>query len=407
MKRLTLYGLILYGLGGGFSLVTGLRSLQQATNMVGMPPTLAALMVWMSWAALALGGALLGMTVAMSAITKPGIVRWNSTIMMLFGSLMLALTAISYAYQLPNLSPAMATLAAIMFASGLGITFWTNPYGRPRACPECGARVVIWSKKGMTYCTSCEWYFGAIPESTSVMITGDSGVGKTMLSLKLAELFLSRGKRCIFVAIDQPPATIRHIATEAHHSLSRLASALSEGSEDFAIVDSFSSIGGLRATERYAINQAFNLEQMRDTIKVLYEKNNGRAGVVVMLDSVNQLFMHRDANLVLRFLSECRARLLGKGGALVFSLTEGAMPETVYQSAGSMVDVIIQMKFAEGRLGHLRRFRLAKIRGQNVFDEWVYFEVLPKEGIVFQPIRKRKRSQREVGLLDWIRGPRR
>ncbi len=406
MRKLTLYGMSLYGLGGGFSLVMGLRSLQPS-YMMGVPPIIAALMLLMPWLTLALGAALLGMIVAMTALTKPGYARWNSTIMMLFGALMLVLTTLSYVYQMPTFSPEMLVLGGVMFASGLGITAWTNPYGIPRACPECGARVVVWSKRGMTYCTSCEWYFGAVPESTSIMITGDTGVGKTALTLRLAELFLSRKKRCIFVAFDQPPDLVRQAVQEAHGTLPHLAAAVSGVDKEFTLVDSFSCIGGLESAEQYHLKHAFDLEEMYRTVKELCESKQSSEGTVVMLDSVNQLFIHRDASSVLKFLSECRARLISKRGALVFSLTEGLTAENVYRNAGSVVDIIIEMRFAEGRSGHLRRFRMAKIRGENVFDEWVYFEVLPKEGLVFQPIERGRRTQRELGLSGWVRGPRR
>ncbi len=405
MKRLTLYGMSLYGLAGGFSFVTGLRSIQP-TDMSAVPPTVAALMLLMPWLTLALGAALLGMIVAMTVLTKPSYARWNSSIMMLFGCFMLLLTVLSYVYQMPTLSPVMFALGGAMFASGLGIVAWTNPYGVLRACPECGARVVVWSKRGMTYCTSCEWYFGGVPESTSIMITGDTGVGKTALTLKLVELFLSRRKRCIFVTFDQPPDVMRQIVQEAHGTLPHLAAAVSAADGEFTLVDSFSCIGGLESAEQYHLKHAFDLEEMYRTVKELCERNQSNGGTVVILDSVNQLFMHKDASSVLKFLSECRARLISKRGALIFSLTEGVTSENVHRNAGSVVDIILEMRFVEGGTGRLRRFRMLKTRGENIFDEWVYFEVLPKEGIVFQPIERRKRSQRELGLSRWVKGPR-
>jgi archaellum biogenesis ATPase FlaH len=406
MKRLTLYGMGLYGLAGGFSLVMGLRSMQP-TNMSGVPPTVAALMLLMPWLTLVLGLALLGMIVAMTILTKPGNARWNSTIMMLFGSLMLLLAALSYVYQMPIFSPVMFVLGGVMFGSGLGIAAWTNPYGRLRACPECGARVVVWSKRGMTYCTSCEWYFGGVPESTSIMITGDTGVGKTALTLRLAELFLSRKKRCILVAFDQPPDVMRQVVQQARGTLPHLAAAVLAADEEFTLVDSFSCIGGLESAEQYRLKHAFDLEEMYGTVKDLCERDHVNGGTVVMLDSVNQLFLHKDPSSVLKFLSECRARLISKRGALVFSLTEGVTPENVHRNAGAVVDIILEMRFVEGGSGRLRRFRMVKVRGENIFDEWVYFEVVPKEGMVFQPIERRKGAQRELGLRDWIKGPRR
>jgi archaellum biogenesis ATPase FlaH len=218
------------------------------------------------------------------------------------------------------------------------------------------------------------------------MISGDPGVGKTMLTLKLAELSLSRGRRCIFVGCDQPPANTREIVSEIHHSISRISEAISTNAPNFVMVDAFSSAGKLKSEELYHTTGIFDLNEM--SLVVADASKDPDRGLTVVVDSVNPLFLHRDASSVLKFLDHCRAKCVGRGDAFLFSITEGAIDQSVYRKLESMADVVIEMKFVEGADGRIRRFRLTKIRGQNLLDEWVYFEVVPKEGVVFRPIEK-------------------
>ena len=395
--------MVLYGLGGGLSLSRSLPFLTCTPQPPSMMGQAQACSTVMSWAVLGLGLSLLAILVAMSLITSPRLVRWYPPIMILFGALMLVIAGLLGSSPMLDTSSLMAALGGLMFASGVGITVWTNPLGNVRACPECGARVVVWSRKGVTYCTACEWYFGAIPESTSIMVIGDSGIGKSMLNLKLAELFLSRGKRCIFVVSNQPPASVKKTAMETH-SLTRVAKALSENSDQFTFVDSLSSSGGSRSSERFYTKNTFDLDELGLLLDGLY-KDDYEGGPVVIIDSVDPLFVHREASSVLRFLNHRKAKLLGEKGALIFSMTDGIVDETVSRRLESIADGIVEMRFVDGAEGRVRRFRLAKIRGENIFEDWVYFDVLPKEGMVFRPIERR--GWQEFGIVSWLKGPRR
>ncbi len=392
MKRLSLYGMILLGLTGSLSLALGLYSLayppqtmsagvRGMAGMVSHPMPNASLMAWIN---ITFGVVLLGLLALMGKIASPILAKWNAAIMSLIGVLMLVLMFIMGVAN-PLAFPLLG-LAGLMLASGLVVTVMTNPFGTMRACPQCASRVVNWGKRGLTYCTSCSWYFGAIPESTSIMISGDPGVGKTMLTLKLAELSLSRGRRCIFVGCDQPPANTRQIVSEIHHSVSRISEAISTNAPNFIIVDAFSSAGKLKSEELYHTTGIFDLNEMSLVVADASKSPDG--GLTVVVDSVNPLFLHRDASSVLKFLDHCRAKCIGRGDVFLFSITEGAIDQSLYRKLESMTDVVIEMKFVEGAHGRSRRFRLTKIRGRNLLDEWVYFEVVPKEGVVFRPIEK-------------------
>lgn len=382
MKGPSFYGMVISGVSGGFSLVFGLYSLvypPEAMRMMGA--NVGSLMPWIN---ALLGAGVLAVIAVVGLTTSSYLVKWNSPIMVLFGFLMLLLSIFSPA-DLLGLSLIMMVLAGLMVASGLAITLMTNPFGRTRSCPSCGSEVVSWGKRAMTYCTSCSWYFGSIPESTSIMVSGDPGVGKTMLILRLAEVFLSRGKKCIFVGCDQPPEVTKKVVGEIH--LGHLTKKISESNQDFVMVDSFSSSAGLSSDERYHTKGVFDLNEMNLIVAGLCE--NVDEGLALLIDSVNPLFLHKDADSVLKYLDYSRAKLLGKGRLFVFTVTEGTMGETVYRKLESVVDGVVEMKFVEEKQRRLRRLRFRKLRG-NIFDEWVYFEVLPKEGIVLSPIEKQR-----------------
>lgn len=385
MKKLSLYGMILYGIGGVFSLALGLYSLPPTKGMSGGPITgmTGNIVPTMSWVSLSLGAVLIFMIAVMRYLTSPKFVRWNATIMALFGIVMFLLAPTMTMQSSPFPSLAMGFLGAVMLASGIGINVIAKPIGRPRGCPECGARVVTWGKKSITYCTRCEWYFGAIPESTSIMVSGDPGVGKTMLILKIADLFQSRGKKCVFVCYDQSPSLTSGTIGDLRQSLSHIA----EGNfpQNLIMVDAFSSTASLKSDEQYHTNGAYDLNEINLILADLVKTTGGSLAVII--DSANPLFLHRDSSSVLKFLDYCRAKFVGKGGVFIFSLTKGTLEDSVQRRLESIADAILEMQFAD-KQGLVRRFRLKKMRGREIYDEWVYFEILPKEGIVFQPVRK-------------------
>lgn len=392
MKRLALYGMILLGVTGTLSLTLGIYLLAYPPQMsagempgglkiVAGPMPNASLMAWSSLSASIV---LLGLLALMWKTASPTLVKWNAAIMSVIGVFMLVLMSQMIVYN--PLTPFLEALAGLMFASGLVVTVIANPFGRMRVCPECGSRVVNWGKRGLTYCTSCSWFFGAIPASTSVMVSGDPGVGKTMLTLKLAELSMSRGRRCIFLGCDQPPEATKKVVSGIHHSVSRISEAISKQTEDFIVVDAFSSSARLNSDEKYHTTGVFDLNEMSLVVAEV-PKAVGQ-GLTVVVDSVNPLFLHRDAPSVLKFLDHCRAKCIGRGDMFLFSITEGVIEQGLYRKLESMADIVIEMKFAEEHQKRFRRFRLTKIRGQNLTDEWVYFEIIPHEGMVFRPIER-------------------
>lgn len=387
--------MLVSGLNGGVSLILGsylLLDPEQAIALMGGTRKFAVLV---SWTNILVGAVLLGMVLVTWRETSLKPVAWNVGVMASAGLVMLALGL----FQPFSPSPAMIGLGALMLASSLALRLRTHPRGRVKSCPGCGSeKVVAWGSKGLTYCTRCDWYFGAIPETTSIMVSGDSGIGKTMLILKLAEVFQSRGRRNVFVCCDQPPTNLKKILDEAHESLATD----SGSSADFTIVDSFSSSGGLQSDLPNHTQAVFDLNEMEEILARLCKEEGD---LVVTLDSINPLLLHNDAGLVLKFLDRCRSRLTGRGEVFVFSITEGSVETSVYKKLESIVDAIIEMRFAEEPLGRARRLRFTKMRGQNIFDDWVYFDLHPKEGIVFLPIERKSRSG--LGLSGWLKGPRR
>ena len=91
-------------------------------------------------------------------------------------------------------------------------------------------------------------------------------MGKIMLSLKLAELSLSRGKKCIFVACDQPPDDTRKLVSELGHGVGRVAEAISSNARSFIMVDAFSSAGKLSSEEPHHTAGIFDLNEMSHVI---------------------------------------------------------------------------------------------------------------------------------------------
>ena len=220
---------------------------------------------------------------------------------------------------------------------------------------------------------------GGIPDAYSVMIIGDAGSGKSVLSQQLAYEYLKQGKSCVYVTYDIFPSEVRQNLKSFNWNASRY-----EKKGTFILVDCYSSIAGLDSEEKYHIEQPFALSDLGITMSTAMDEIKHKS-TRMFLDSTTPLFARVDASKVTEFLQDRSARIKGDKGVLLFTAGKGTVPSGSMQRLEEIVDCIIELNVYEEKGKTRKRMRVRKLRGRKVTDTWIPFKIELKKGITFLP----------------------
>jgi len=215
---------------------------------------------------------------------------------------------------------------------------------------------------------------GGIPDSFSVLISGEPGSGKSVLCQQLTHAFLTKGNSCIYITCDSFPDEVRENMERFHWDISKYES---EGKLVF--IDSFSSIAKVTSKEKYSVNQPFSLSDIGITMSTA---TNEMANVSrVFLDSIVPLLTHIAPSNVVEFLQNRSARIKGVKGTFIFTLGKETIEPNLISRLEEAVDCVIELEVSKGKT--VRRMRVKKMRGRKTSGEWIRFEIDSKKGIVF------------------------
>ncbi len=215
---------------------------------------------------------------------------------------------------------------------------------------------------------------GGIPDSFSVLISGEPGSGKSMLCQQLTHMFLVRGNSCIYITYDSFPDEVRENMEKLHWNISKY-----ENEGKLMFIDSFSSIAKVTSKEKYSVDQPFSLSDLGITMS---QATNERADVPkVFLDSIVPLLTHVAPAKVVEFLQKRSARIKGVEGTFIFSIGKDTIELNLMSRLEEVVDCVIELEVSKGKT--VRRMHIKKMRGRKISSKWIRFEIDSKKGIVF------------------------
>ena len=211
---------------------------------------------------------------------------------------------------------------------------------------------------------------------TQIMVTGETGVGKSVLAGQFLYEGLLVGDACVYVACDEAPNTMRFNMANL-----RLGTVAYERAGRLVLIDAF---GGERSTEAVVVPDPRNLDEYFSYEREVIERFRG-ASVRLVVDSLSTIFGTVDRNTVLEFNRD-RLRYLSAHRVLALdNYVTGLLDEQTMAGLGHSYPLIVQLgyRITDGELRQ-RYFQLGKMRSGMFSGERRTFRIDPHAGIVTQ-----------------------
>ena len=236
-----------------------------------------------------------------------------------------------------------------------------------RTCPLCNQLSSYDDLTGFYYCDHCDQIVQLIPDNYSLVLSGPPGAGKTPTFNYWAHFYCRNNRPVVFLTFDDFPANLRNSFNSYYNG--KLAAF--EGSGFITYVDCYASIAGVQSQEKIALKNIADLNELRFLVTDLLEGKSKMGSTKIIMDSVTPLFTYADAELVVPFLGGLAAKAKAKNGALAFSITSGTTNDETVKRLETLMDFALEIRVDEVDGRKKRQMRIAKARGQRIYEEWM------------------------------------
>jgi KaiC/GvpD/RAD55 family RecA-like ATPase len=232
---------------------------------------------------------------------------------------------------------------------------------------------------------------GTIP-SSSMLLIGPSGVGKTIFCKHFFYNGLLMGEPCIYVTTNETPEEIKASMKTFGLDIQQY-----EKSDMVRIVDGCSWKLGRASSSEYAVDSQQNY-LTAISIKIKKARENLKYTRLV-LDSVSELSALSNKGAVLKFLQVLTARIRLDGGKAIFTVASGAHDDHFLNLIRLIFDGILEMRIDDSGKEIKRLLRIFSLKGAKHKTTWTPFEITDK-GITVK-------SETEIRcalcskLIDW------
>jgi KaiC/GvpD/RAD55 family RecA-like ATPase len=221
---------------------------------------------------------------------------------------------------------------------------------------------------------------GPIPRGSSLLLLGDPGSGKTVLSYELLHDELEAGRVCALLSYDAFPEDVQGRMGEFGWDI---ISHLRKGR--LKIIDCYS---GLAGQGEGALRDPSDLTELNIQVTSFITKSKN-APVTLILDSLTPIFNGVEAKQAINFLQTVGAKVKKTGGLFILTATKGAIPEDAIAKIKSIVDGVVELTLVRtGRKG-VRYLSVLKMERRRIASETVSFEIERERGLVFRVSRFR------------------
>src|SRR3989441_2823254 len=236
---------------------------------------------------------------------------------------------------------------------------------------------------------------GPLPRGASILLLGDAGSGKTILSYQLLHEELDSGKLCALLSYDAFPEDVQARMNEFGWDI---VSHLRKGR--LKIIDCYSSLAG---QGEGAIKDPSDLTELNIQVTAFIGRAKG-APVTVVLDSLTPIFNGVEEKQAINFIQTLGAKVKKTGGLFILTASKGAIPDESAAKLKTMVDGVIELSIIRGR-GRAHRFlSVVKMERRTISSSSVAFEIDRTRGLVFRVSRFGLMKKQLVSFLRMREG---
>src|SRR6266849_3575914 len=221
---------------------------------------------------------------------------------------------------------------------------------------------------------------GPLPRGASILLLGDAGSGKTILSYQLLHDELESGRLCAILSYDAFPEDVQARMTDFGWDI---ISHLRKGR--LKIIDCYSSLAG---QGEGAIKDPSDLTELNIQITAFIAKAKG-SPVTVVLDSLTPIFNGVDEKQAINFIQTVGAKVKKTGGLFIETASKGAIPDDAVAKLKTMADGVIELGIVRSRGKSHRFLSVPKMERRRISSDTVSFQIDMNRGFVFRVSRFR------------------
>lgn len=215
---------------------------------------------------------------------------------------------------------------------------------------------------------------GQMPRSSSLLILGDPGSGKTILSYQLLYEELESGRPCALLSYDAFPEDVHARMKEFGWDIT---SHLRKGR--LKIIDCYS---GLAGEGEGAIRDPSDLTELNIQITSFISK--AKNPPTMILDSLTPIYNGVEAKQAINFLQTVGAKVKRTGGVFISTASTGAIPSESIAKIKTLMDGVIELSIVRSGRKVTRYLSVLKLERRKISSEAIPFEIDRKRGIMFR-----------------------
>ncbi|MGQ9542723.1 MAG: DUF7504 family protein [Candidatus Bathyarchaeia archaeon] len=216
---------------------------------------------------------------------------------------------------------------------------------------------------------------GGISPSSSVMISGPPGSGKSVLTNHFLLSSLKNGNPCLFITNVDFPSNIRRELKNFEPKITEY-----EEASKLIFIDSYSSLGGQESTEEHSVSSIEDLTGLGMQISMCLDKLGRNTDV--FLDSLTPLFAMLKGGYIANFVHSIGAKTKGLNGRFFYTIGIN-VGKGELNMIEAVSDCIIEVSTADGGDESRRRLRIKKMKKKHI-DGWVDFRIDGDKGLIFR-----------------------